>query len=441
MPTLPLPHSVLLETGRLIALQGDTVAASAALGVPRSTVMHRLRAIRRLWPDWLPAGSNQPGWAVGRPLAPPDAGQALRGEVGGPPIPLAAVPPPGFHISRNSGEYGPEGELRRQWVGSRPAPGEVFDPLPGHTVKGESALLDPSGRVIAKWVKTREGDAAAGLLDACVEAFSAFRGAAIPADQPAASDDTLLTVYGLPDLHLGMHAWGRETGTDYDVPAAVAQTEEAFRDLTRRSPPARTGVLLGLGDYFHQQDSKGVTPGSGHHLDVDGRWPKVYAAGARLAVSSVDTMLQAHQDVEVVVLPGNHDPDVATTLTVALALYYERDPRVTVWQHPGLFWYRRHGAVLLGATHGHTMKPDRMVGALAQDRAADWGATTHRHMFSGHRHHERAQEIMGVRVETLQAAAPRDGWNHAAGHRSGRSQSAITFHAESGERERHRVSF
>jgi hypothetical protein len=46
----------------------------------------------------------------------------------------------------------------------------------------------------------------------------------------------------------------------------------------------------------------------------------------------------------------------------------------------------------------------------------------------------------GVRVESLQAMTARDAWNAASGYRSGRSLSAITFHAEDGEAGRHRVN-
>jgi hypothetical protein len=57
--------------------------------------------------------------------------------------------------------------------------------------------------------------------------------------------------------------------------------------------------------------------------------------------------------------------------------------------------------VLLGATHGHTMKPDRMAMMLADDRAKDWGEADHRHFFFGHVHHESAREVAGVRVESF----------------------------------------
>ena len=299
---------------------------------------------------------------------------AQKGEIGGPPIPPNAVPPIGFGITHNFGVYDGKGNLKLQSIKTRREPGEIFDPLPGHVVKGESALLDPDGRLLAKWVKTREG-AGEGLVDALRETFAEYRGASGLIPAPTDIDDDLLTIYPLPDLHLGMYAWADEGGADYDVKIAVAQAMKSIDYLVQQSRPSRRAVVLGLGDYFHANDAKNVTPGSGHLLDVDGRWPKVFGAGARLATAIVNAVAQKHQDVEVVFLPGNHDPDAATSLTVALDLFYDGNPRIQVCKKPGVFWYRRHGLCLLGATHGHTMKPDRMAMAMAEDCAEDWGET------------------------------------------------------------------
>jgi hypothetical protein len=366
--------------------------------------------------------------------------QALRGEVGAPPIPEIARPPEGFVVTRNSGEYDASGRLRRQWVGTERDAGEGFAVPPGHVVKGESALVDPDGRVLAKWIKTRASGAGAPLVEALRAAFAEFRGAAPACPAPAATDADLLTVYPLPDLHFGMLAWGRESGENYDIRIATDLALRRVEALVAQSRPSARAVLLGLGDYFHANGVKAATPASGNQLDVDGRWAKVFTSGARLATALIDRIARRHQSLEVVMLPGNHDPDAAIALTVALALFYADNKRIVVNQEPGIAWYHRFGRVLLGATHGHTMKPDQMAMMLATDRAADWGETSHRAFFFGHVHHESAREVGPVRVESFSAPAARDAWNAAAGFRAGRALSAITYHREDGEIGRHRVN-
>lgn len=364
---------------------------------------------------------------------------ALRGDVGGPPIPDAAVPPEGFEIFQNSAAYDKHGNLRQQWVGSRQSPGEVFEPPPGHTIKGESALVDQDGRVIAKWIKTREGSGE-GLIEGLRAAFAEYEGKAPNIPAPAHADADLLTVYPLPDLHLGMLAWGRETGASYDIKIATEMAINSIRALVEQSRPSEHAVLLGLGDYLHSDDHKAATPGSGHQLDVDGRFPKIFAAGAKLATEMVGIIAKKHRNVEVKFLSGNHDINSSMCLTVALSLFYGNTPRITVNDDPGIAWYRRFGACLLGGTHGHSVKPDRMALMMANDRAEDWGKSRHRHMMFGHIHTETAKEVSGIRIESFQAPAARDAWNAASGYRSGRSLSAITYHAQEGEIGRHRVN-
>lgn len=408
-----LTDAQLAEALDYYARFGSQAAAAAALGVARSTFENRLREARRR--------------------------QALRGETGGPPIPEIGRPPEGFVVSRNSATYDADGNLVRQSVRTQRDAGEPYEVPPGHAVKGESALLDPDGRVLAKWVKTREAGGGDALVEALRQAFAehADAGPLVPA--PAEAADDLLTVYPVPDLHLGMYAWAPETGADYDVKIAVGAALTALRTLVAQSHPSARAVILGLGDYFHSNDAKAVTPESGHRLDVDGRWARVFSAGARLATLMVETVARKHDQVEVVFLPGNHDPDAAISLRVALGLFYRRNPRITVNQQPGIAWFHRFGRVLLGATHGHTMKPDKMAMMLAADRPQDWGETEYRHMFFGHIHHERALEVGPVRVESFSSPAARDAWNTAGGYRAGRALGAITFHRDFGEIGRHRV--
>ncbi|MFM9829609.1 MAG: helix-turn-helix domain-containing protein [Sphingomonas sp.] len=392
---------------------GNGSAAAESLGLSRSSFRRRVDAAR------------QP---------------AFRGAVGGPPIPPIAVPPPGFVIRRNAGAYDANGNLLRQWVQTKTEPGEAFEMLPGHVIKGESAFVDPDGRVLGKWVKTREGAAGAGLVEALQTAFAEYDGAALPVAPPSVTTGDLLTIYPVPDLHFGMYAWGAETGADYDVGIASRIARETVGTLIAKSDASETAVILGLGDLFHMNDQKNATPGSGHRLDVDGRWDRVFDLGARLILDLVVMALAKHATVRLVLLPGNHDEDASVCLRVALALYFSENPRVIVHTEPGLFWYFRFGASLFGATHGHNVKPDRMAMAMASDQARDWGETLHRYFFFGHVHHDSMREIGSVRVESFQTPAAKDAWATGAGYRSGRSMSSITYHRDVGEIARHRVN-
>jgi hypothetical protein len=347
---------------------------------------------------------------------------------------------PGFELAKTTAVYDQNGILVREFVQQRPERGAEFEVPEGHTIKGVSALVGADGREVQRWVKTREADKASDNLDAIKDAFCDLKGRATLGAPAKAADADLLTLYPIPDLHFGGRAWAQETGENWDLDIAIKTVRECMGDLVSQSRPAQHAVLLGLGDLFHTNDRTNMTPRSGHILDVDGRWAKVYKAGTRVIVDLISLVAERHLEVEIRMLPGNHDPDASVTLSVALALYFEKHKRITVNDSPSMHYYRRFGKVLFGATHGHTMKPDAMAMMLAADCPEDWGKSKFRHLFFGHVHHEMAKEIGAVRVESFNSPAGRDAYAAAGGWRAGRSFQALTFHRERGEIGRHRVN-
>ena len=415
-------------------LPGDTSGCGAVrvaagrLGVDRRSLADRVGNPDRAGSHFRRFGL-QPDWEASEKAA------AERGELGTKPV------LPGFALTSTSTQFGSDGEVEREWVRQAKAPGAKGEIPAGHVIKGVSQLRDAQGRVAFEWVKTREADGDPTLLaQALRAAMLDARGAAEIVLTEADRDDDLLTVYVVSDLHLGMMAHGAECGEDYDLRIASEMIRREVGRLMMMAPPSKNAVLLFLGDFFHQNDQKNATPRSGHTLDVDGRWRKVYGVGARVAIGLSRAVAERHENVEVAFLPGNHDEDAALTLAVALELHFEEHPRIAVAAGSGIHWFRRFGRCLLGASHGHTMKPDRMAMMLATDRARDWGETDHRHFFFGHIHHETAKEVGPVRVESFTSPAAKDAYAAAGGYRSGRAVNAVTFHRDDGEVCRHRVN-
>jgi hypothetical protein len=101
-------------------------------------------------------------------------------------------------------------------------------------------------------------------------------------------------------------------------------------------------------------------------------------------------------------------------------------------------WYYRFGKVLIGSTHGDTIKGGDMVAVMAADRPEDWGATVHRHVYVGHVHHHDSKEYRGGTVEYFRTLAARDAWHAGQGYRAGRDMRLIVMHKDHGEIERHR---
>jgi len=267
--------------------------------------------------------------------------------------------------------------------------------------------------------------------------LSAYRGKARRILSPKASCADLLTFYPTTDLHLGMLTWGKETGTSWDLKIASETILRAFGNLLASTPASHTAALIDFGDYLHANDQRNATPTSGHQLDVDGRFPKIIKEAARIRREMIEMALQKHKRVIYRGLPGNHDPEAAQWISLSMALFFERNPRVVIDTAPADFWFYRHGVCMLAANHGHKTRAKLLPAIMAAYEPAMWGATEFRYGFSGHIHHETSGEDGGAIWETLRTPAPRDAFAHQHGYAAGRGLVAITYHSSLGERVRH----
>jgi predicted phosphodiesterase len=252
-----------------------------------------------------------------------------------------------------------------------------------------------------------------------------------------------MQVYPIADPHIGMLSWAPETGESNDLRIGVDRVENGIGRLISLAPPAEVAAIVNTGDFFHMDDQRNATPASGHQLDVDGRAHKVKRAGVQLLRRAIDFALQKHRRVIVKNLKGNHDPESAAWLNIALGLFYSNEPRVEIDLDDGNndIWLHLFGANYIGATHGHTMKPERMAMVMADDRPDYWGASKYRWMIFGHIHHETVKEVGSVRCESFRQPVPKDAYAHSHGYRAGNSMSSVTLHREAGEIGRHKINF
>lgn len=342
---------------------------------------------------------------------------------------------PGFRISRISNT--PSGTFIQQ----APERGDRFQVPTGHVVKGVSALVDAEGRVIQQWRKTAVEHSPVDIAAILKEAFHDVAPAE-PIAAPAQVYDDLLTLTPLADWHIGLFSWHRETDTNWDLKIAESVIGSAIEDLIARTPPSANAIVLGGGDLLHSDNNENKTARSGNALQVDGRYQKVLMTACRLVVRAIDANLRQHGHVTVRILPGNHDEHASVAVAYFLLAWYRNEPRVTVDVDPSLFFWFRFGKVMIGATHGHTVKLKDMASIMAHRRAEDWGATRHRFVHGFHIHHSSkfASEGGGVISESHQTPTPQDAWHFGSGFLSGRSMQSISYHNEYGEVSRVRVA-
>jgi predicted phosphodiesterase len=347
----------------------------------------------------------------------------------------------GYEIAKTSHLYDENGEIIRTTVYQREERGDDFEIPKGHAIKGVSALIDADGRTIQQWVKTKQGELSPeGLTEVIADAIKA---AGIPLSPsiatPAKTDKALLTVYPIADVHLSLRATEAVSGTNYNLDIASADFRLYTRRLVDSAPASEAALISILGDITHHDDDKNMTPRSGHILEVSNSMFQTVRQSITLFVEFIYHALSKHKKVRVKVVKGNHDISIWMALVFALREHFKADKRVTVDLDEADYWFFRWGVTLIGAHHGHRLKPEQMAAAMAMECREDWGETLYRWFMHGHLHHRRQIETMGVLVECMRTLAAVD-QHHSGKYGSQKSLIAVSFHKDDGEIARSQVS-
>jgi hypothetical protein len=253
-----------------------------------------------------------------------------------------------------------------------------------------------------------------------------------PVTPPKQVMSDLCTLYPLMDAHIGMRAWGAETGDqDYDLDLARDDVAAALGKVLALTPSSDTAILLIGGDYFHADDNSAETPASKNKLDVDGRQFKVIDVGISILTGMIHALLGKHRRLIVRVMRGNHDEHSHMVLTFALAERYRDEPRVEIEKNPRDLFMMQWGRSAIFAHHGDKAKPQQMALYLS-DVCPFWSATKHRHLFTGHVHHDAAKDVGPLRWESLRAFCPPDAYAASMGYGGRRAMQAVTFHNHDG---------
>lgn len=311
---------------------------------------------------------------------------------------------------------------------------DMKKPVPdGYLVKGVSTYYDKEGNAAGQWVKSSiDRERQLELLKAAAEAMAAELPRLIPLAAPPKTLTDLLNLYIFTDYHLGMLAWHKEAGEDWDISIAVKLLVSTFEHMIAQAPAARVGLIGELGDFLHYDSLTAVTPTHGHVLDADGRFSKMVAAAITVLRRLVDIALQKHEIVIVVLAEGNHDPASAVWLRHMFKALYENEPRVKVVDSELPFYVHQHGNVMLGFHHGHMVKNASLPLLFAAQYPEIWGTTSKRYIHTGHRHHVDEKEHPGVKVIQHPTLAARDAYAARGGWISEREATAVTYHSKYG---------
>jgi hypothetical protein len=353
--------------------------------------------------------------------------------------------PAGMEVTRVSETYDAEGEIKSFSVSHtgavEPPATQQGETLPGFAFKRISTNYAADGRVLQSWeIQSPER----------VKVFEAMKVAAaamvqeIPRAQPIAapplSDDMLCTTYTLTDAHIGMLAWHREGGEDWDLGIAESVIVSCFERAIMSSPPSKQAILNQLGDLLHYDSLSAVTPTSGHVLDADGRFTKMVEIAVRVLRRVIALILEKHESLHLILAEGNHDMAGSVWLRTMFKVLYENEPRITVDDSALPFYAFEWGKTMQVFHHSHLVKFDdigRKVPAMFDEM---WGRCPHRYVHTGNYHHRREKDENGIETIQHPTLAARDAYAARGAWFAKRAIIPITYHKELGEVMRSTIS-
>lgn len=307
----------------------------------------------------------------------------------------------------------------------------------GFIVRGVSTYYGHDGQPRGQWVKSQTDMQyqAEKLVEWAEQRSEEFK--PLPPIEPVYGnfDDVMNTVV-VGDHHIGMLAWGEETGGEnYNLKRAEQLLKASMQHNFGMMRPAKQACIMVLGDFLHYDGILAVTPTNRHILDSDSRLDEMIDLGLDCIEWSINLALQTHENVHVMIEPGNHDESILRVFRSTFVRLFRDNLRVTIDDTKrNTHVYKFHNN-MIGTTHGHgaQMKPQNLPLIFATDYYDIWGETEHRYIHTGHVHHKNVMEFPGCQVETHGILAPADAYAANNGYRSKQRMEAITYHPQYGE--------
>jgi DNA repair exonuclease SbcCD nuclease subunit len=170
----------------------------------------------------------------------------------------------------------------------------------------------------------------------------------------------------------------------------------------------------------------------------DQRWKKTFKEGCAVLFQSIE-MLSKIAPVDVVVVAGNHDLDMAFCAGEVIWAKFFNNKNVVVDNSPTQRKYYRYGKCLIGFTHGKEEKISELPLIMANERSKDFHEAKFKEWHIGHVHHKKeykflsSEEFKGVTVRILRALTATDAWHNSKGYiGAGRAAEGFVWNKEQG---------
>jgi hypothetical protein len=164
-------------------------------------------------------------------------------------------------------------------------------------------------------------------------------------------------------------------------------------------------------DFFHTDNYQNqTTAGTPQDTIVD--YAEEYEHGFDLLVQAIDFLKANAEEVQVILVQGNHDKTKSYYLAHALEVYYSEDSSIYFDRSTSAVKGISLGTTFIGYHHGNCKIEDLpLLFATHKDYSQEFGNAVYREVHTGDKHHYMAKEVKGVRIQQMPSLSGTDRWH------------------------------
>lgn len=213
----------------------------------------------------------------------------------------------------------------------------------------------------------------------------------------------------IADFHLAKKTLEGETIQD-----KKSQYLRVLRDLVekiRNSHRINKIVFPISNDFFHTDNYQNQTT-NGTPQDVLTGYDNEYEEGFDLLVTSINYLQTVSNNVEVILVQGNHDRTKSFYLAHALEVYFKINDKVSFQRGHSVTKHTILGNTFIGYHHGNCKIDDLpLLFATNNNSSSQFGNASYREVHTGDKHHYMAKEVRGVRIQQMPSLSGTDRWH------------------------------
>ena len=172
----------------------------------------------------------------------------------------------------------------------------------------------------------------------------------------------------------------------------------------------RTIVFPISNDFFHTDNYQNQTT-NGTPQDVLTEYDNEYEEGFDLLVTAISILSAYSDNVEVVLVQGNHDRTKSFYLAHALDVYFTNNINIVFQREHSTTKVVLLGNTFIGYHHGNCKIEDLPLLFATGKNSEAFGCSRYREVHTGDKHHYMAKEVKGVRIQQMPSLSGTDRWH------------------------------